>query len=103
MLLVFALLLTLLNSTFSSAAISRGVFSQVTDYWGSNPTNTGFYIYVPRNLASNPGIVVAVHYCKPGQANIVLFSRTSGKLIDFLHRHWNSPSILSGYPLRSTG
>ncbi|KAL4736412.1 Acetylxylan esterase A [Aspergillus similis] len=39
-----------------------GQLSQVTDF-GDNPTNVGFYIYVPQNLASNPAIIVAIHYC----------------------------------------
>ena len=43
-----------------------GQLSQVT---GVGPTRAGFYIYVPRNLAASPGIVVAVHYCTgTGQA-----------------------------------
>ncbi|KAL4790420.1 Acetylxylan esterase A [Aspergillus venezuelensis] len=41
---------------------TAGQLSQVTDF-GDNPTNVGFYIYVPQNLASNPAIVVAIHYC----------------------------------------
>ncbi|KAL4959102.1 alpha/beta hydrolase family esterase [Aspergillus stella-maris] len=41
---------------------TAGKLSQVTDF-GDNPTNVGFYIYVPQNLASNPAIVVAIHYC----------------------------------------
>lgn len=35
---------------------------QITDF-GANPTNVGMYIYVPNNLASNPAIIVAIHYC----------------------------------------
>nr|QBA31203.1 acetyl esterase precursor [Evansstolkia leycettana] len=42
--------------------ITRGSLQQVTNF-GSNPTNVGMYIYVPNNLATNPGIVVAIHYC----------------------------------------
>ncbi|KAL4944563.1 Acetylxylan esterase A [Aspergillus oleicola] len=46
----------------SRQAPTAGQLSQVTDF-GDNPTNVGFYIYVPQNLASNPAIVVAIHYC----------------------------------------
>jgi len=60
---LFPFLLALLGSTLTSAAPTAGQFSPVTDNWGSNPTNTGFYIYVPKNLASKPGIIVALHYC----------------------------------------
>lgn len=47
----------------AGASITPGTLSQVTNF-GSNPTNVGFYIYVPRNLAKSPGIVVAIHYCE---------------------------------------
>jgi len=36
--------------------------TQVTNY-GSNPSNTQMWIYVPDKLATNPPIVVAIHYC----------------------------------------
>ncbi|KAB8220000.1 putative acetylxylan esterase A [Aspergillus novoparasiticus] len=39
-----------------------GSLEQVTDF-GDNPSNVKMYIYVPTNLASNPGIIVAIHYC----------------------------------------
>lgn len=35
---------------------------QVTDF-GTNPTDTLMYIYVPANLTAKPAIVVAIHYC----------------------------------------
>ncbi|KAL2834212.1 Acetylxylan esterase A [Aspergillus cavernicola] len=43
-------------------APTPGQLEQVTDF-GDNPTDVGFYIYVPENLASNPAIIVAIHYC----------------------------------------
>ncbi|KAF7719545.1 Acetylxylan esterase [Penicillium ucsense] len=42
--------------------VSAGSLQQVTNY-GSNPSGTKMYIYVPRKLASSPGVVVAIHYC----------------------------------------
>ncbi|KAL4807302.1 Acetylxylan esterase A [Aspergillus unguis] len=48
--------------SLSKRAPTPGQLSQVTDF-GDNPTNVGFYIYVPQNLASNPAIIVAIHYC----------------------------------------
>ncbi|KAI9375378.1 Acetylxylan esterase A [Aspergillus egyptiacus] len=53
--------------TCSAMALSRraptpGQLEQVTNF-GDNPSNVGFYIYVPQNLASNPAIIVAIHYC----------------------------------------
>lgn len=35
---------------------------QVTDF-GTNPTDTLMYIYVPATLATKPPIIVAIHYC----------------------------------------
>lgn len=35
---------------------------QVQNY-GSNPSNTQMWIYVPDKLAPNPAIIVAIHYC----------------------------------------
>lgn len=40
----------------------RASLQQVTDF-GDNASGTLMYIYVPDNLASNPAIVVAIHYC----------------------------------------
>lgn len=57
---------TLLTSLFhpiaAHVAKRSGSLQQITDF-GDNPTGVGMYIYVPNNLASNPGIVVAIHYC----------------------------------------
>jgi acetylxylan esterase len=36
---------------------------QVTANFGSNPTNVGFYIYVPTKLAAKPPILVNPHWC----------------------------------------
>jgi acetylxylan esterase len=47
----------------ASALKSRaGSFVQVTNF-GSNPSNTLMYNYVPIKLATKPGIIVAIHYC----------------------------------------
>ncbi|MEN3357350.1 MAG: acetylxylan esterase [Mycobacteriales bacterium] len=35
---------------------------QVTNF-GTNPTNLGMFLYVPNNVAPNPAILVAVHFC----------------------------------------
>lgn len=35
---------------------------QVTNF-GSNPSGVRMFIYVPDNVASNPAVIVAVHYC----------------------------------------
>ncbi|AEO58247.1 carbohydrate esterase family 1 protein [Thermothelomyces thermophilus ATCC 42464] len=40
----------------------RAALQQVTNF-GSNPSNTKMFIYVPDKLAPNPPIIVAIHYC----------------------------------------
>lgn len=46
-----------------SKRVTAGSLQQVTSF-GSNPSGTLMYIYVPNKLATNPGIIVAIHYCK---------------------------------------
>lgn len=63
----FPVFLGLLFALFAHAASvdkrqSRGSLQQVTN-WGPNPTNVPMYVYIPNNLASSPGIVLAIHYC----------------------------------------
>ncbi|KAF2635022.1 acetylxylan esteras-like protein 1 precursor [Massarina eburnea CBS 473.64] len=53
---------TPLSSHLHRRAITPGTLSEVTSF-GTAPTAAGFYIYVPKALASSPGIVVAIHYC----------------------------------------
>lgn len=63
-------LLTLLTSYLSLASaatlvqrtVTPGTLTQVTSF-GNAPTNAGFFIYVPKQLATSPGIIVAIHYC----------------------------------------
>lgn len=45
----------------------QGGLQQVSNF-GDNPSNTKMYIYVPTQLAENPAIIVAIHYCT-GSAN----------------------------------
>lgn len=96
---LFLFLLALLGSTLTSAAPTPGQFSQVTGNWGSNPTNTGFYIYVPKNLASKPGIIVAIHYCmyepNPARAwtDVVIYQ--APELLRLIIRALHTPSLLS--------
>jgi acetylxylan esterase len=63
-------LLTLLTSYLSVAAaatvgkraVTPGSLQQVTSF-GNAPTKAAFYIYVPKKLATSPGVIVAIHYC----------------------------------------
>jgi acetylxylan esterase len=49
-------------ATLGKRAVTPGTLSQVTN-WGKQPTNAGFYLYVPKKLAASPGIIVAIHFC----------------------------------------
>ncbi|TKA66202.1 hypothetical protein B0A55_08629 [Friedmanniomyces simplex] len=40
----------------------RAALTQVTNF-GSNPTNTEMFIYVPSKVVANPPVIVAIHYC----------------------------------------
>ncbi|CCC12718.1 hypothetical protein SMACR_05677 [Sordaria macrospora] len=55
-----SLLLGLTSLTGSTTAAS---LQQITTDFGPNPTNVGFYIYVPDVLASKPAILVNPHWC----------------------------------------
>ncbi|KAB8227066.1 alpha/beta hydrolase family esterase [Aspergillus alliaceus] len=59
---VLSLLLYTLTCTARTITPRSGTLEQITSF-GSNPTNVKMYIYVPTNLAPNPAIVVAIHYC----------------------------------------
>ncbi|KAK2768215.1 hypothetical protein FQN54_000067 [Arachnomyces sp. PD_36] len=61
--------IAVLGSTAHGAELT-----QVTDF-GDNPTNVEMYIYVPDNLAPNPALIVAMHYCQ-GTAE-AYFSQTA--------------------------
>jgi acetylxylan esterase len=56
-----------LSTVFTSALALCGLaaaasLQQVTNF-GANTSGTKMYIYVPDKLATNPAIIVAVHYC----------------------------------------
>ncbi|KAI0867588.1 putative acetyl xylan esterase [Hypoxylon argillaceum] len=57
-----------LLSTISSSALalsglaSAASLQQVTSF-GANTSGTKMYTYVPDNLATNPAVIVAIHYC----------------------------------------
>ncbi|KAG8833418.1 hypothetical protein FRC18_003666 [Serendipita sp. 400] len=51
----------------TTVTIPRSTFTEITNF-GSNPTGVRNWLYVPATLASNPPIVVAIHWCS-GTAN----------------------------------
>jgi acetylxylan esterase len=50
-------------SFLPSVLAAAGSLQQVTGNFGSNPTNVGFYIYVPSKLQAKPPILVNPHAC----------------------------------------
>lgn len=53
----------ILSLLLSLPLLHAASLQQITANIGSNPTNVGFYIYVPDKLASNPAILVNPHAC----------------------------------------
>jgi poly(hydroxyalkanoate) depolymerase family esterase len=61
----FAIALALASAVavfMAPKAAHAAQLQQVTDF-GNNPGNLGMYVYVPDNVASNPALVVANHWC----------------------------------------
>ncbi|GJC91332.1 PHB depolymerase family esterase [Colletotrichum higginsianum] len=54
--------LALLAPVLGAEVVPRATFTEVTNY-GSNPTGTRMWLYVPRNLAAKPAVVVGIHWC----------------------------------------
>ena len=79
----FLTLLTSVLSVASAAVVKRavtpGTLSQVTNF--DAPTKAGFFIYVPKKLASSPGVIVAIHYCT-GTAQAYYTGSPYAKLAD---------------------
>ncbi|TDZ38052.1 putative acetylxylan esterase A [Colletotrichum spinosum] len=55
-------LLSLFSAALGAEVVPRATFTEVTDY-GSNPTGTRMWLYVPNNLAAKPAVVVGIHWC----------------------------------------
>ncbi|GKT85957.1 PHB depolymerase family esterase [Colletotrichum tofieldiae] len=53
---------TILSAIGLAVSASAASLQQVTNF-GSNPSGVKMYIYVPDQLAANPPIIVALHYC----------------------------------------
>lgn len=44
-------------------SIPQGSLQQVNNSGIFNPTDVGFFVYVPVHLAERPGVITAIHYC----------------------------------------
>jgi len=49
----------LVGLTVAAPLARRAALTQVTNF-GSNPTNTEMFIYVPSNVVANPPVIVAI-------------------------------------------
>ncbi|KAH7140016.1 Alpha/Beta hydrolase protein [Dactylonectria estremocensis] len=54
--------LSLFSAVLGAEVVPRAALTEVTSY-GSNPTGTKMFLYVPNNLAAKPAIVVGIHWC----------------------------------------
>jgi poly(hydroxyalkanoate) depolymerase family esterase len=70
---VFAIALAVASAfavfTAPKAAHAAAQFTQITEF-GDNPGNLEMYVYVPDNVAPNPPIVVASHWCTGSATNL---------------------------------
>jgi len=76
---------------------------RVTTNFGPNPTNVGFYIYVPDLLKPNPAVVVAIHYCT-GTAQAYFTNTRYASLADrygFIVIYPNAPDSGGCYDVHS--
>lgn len=54
--------LSLVSLALGAEPVPRATFTEVTNY-GTNPTGTRMWLYVPKNLAAKPAVVVGIHWC----------------------------------------
>jgi acetylxylan esterase len=59
---ITSLLFALCGLTSAASLVKRGTYAQVTNF-GQNTSGAKMYLYTPTNIAANPAIVVAIHYC----------------------------------------
>lgn len=52
----------LVSLALGAEPVPRATFTEVTNY-GTNPTGTRMWLYVPQNLAAKPAVVVGIHWC----------------------------------------
>lgn len=83
---VYLYFLALFQLCLAAEVVPRATFSQVTNY-GTNPTNTRMFLWVPQNLAAKPAIVVGLHWCTGSAqayyqgSNWARFSETYGFIV----------------------
>ncbi|KAL2278816.1 hypothetical protein FJTKL_14155 [Diaporthe vaccinii] len=54
--------LALVSLALGAEPVPRATFTEVTNY-GTNPTGTRMWLYVPKNLAAKPAVIVGIHWC----------------------------------------
>ncbi|HEY0803780.1 MAG TPA: PHB depolymerase family esterase [Pseudonocardiaceae bacterium] len=77
-----ALLAAVITAVVAAPSATAASLVQITNF-GFNPTNLGMFLYVPNNVAPNPAIVVAVHFCTG--SGPVFFANTEFKSLADQH------------------
>ena len=65
----------------SLVSAAAGALQQITTNFGPNPTNVGFFVYVPAKLQAKPPIMVNPHACH-GSAQTVFVGSQFATLAD---------------------
>jgi len=63
---------------------------------GSNPTNIGMYAYIPEGITTNPGLIVALHYCTgSAQAffNLSRYNTLADRKKSFMVLYGDAPAV----------
>jgi len=61
-----------LSRTFLALPAPAASLQLVSNNWGTNgvPSTVSMYVYVPDKLATNPPVLVVVHYCGGSAAGV---------------------------------
>jgi len=84
----------------ASGVLLRGVLAAtlqgpITDF-GPNPTNVGFYLYVPTNLQANPPILVIPHWCQGSAQAAFAGGETLAETYGIIIIYPDSPNVNAG-------
>ncbi|OCH86101.1 putative acetylxylan esterase A [Obba rivulosa] len=85
------------------SSIPASTLYQITNF-GTNPTNVGMYVYKPAKVASNPPLIVAIHYCS-GTAQAYYTGSTFAQLAEtygYVVLFPNSPNSGTCWDVSST-
>ena len=67
-------ILSILFLFYATCILHAGTYTEITDF-GDNPSNIKMFLYTPDNVAANPPVLVACHWCYGTAAAIYNGSR----------------------------